>query len=319
MELVMSKGQRLLVGTVFPALIVVMAVVPWVVTWGDLPDPMAIHFARDGSSDGSMPLAVQVAFQLVLSLPAAVVLAWVVRRPGPLSALYAGIAVYAGVLSGWVWVSLAFANRGHDDWHEVTLGSGAFAGAMASAIGFVVPVMMMTHRATAPTRPLRAAQLALGADERAVWFGHADNLGLRTVGAVVATYGISWAILGNPLFGFVTALVGVTVFGLGAVDVTVSREGLRVRSGSLHWPRVEIPLAQVETASAVDLKPAGWGGWGYRGSLRLLRRAAWLARRGEGLEVKLTDGRSFAVSVDDAAEAAEVLNGLLARATPRPG
>ena len=43
------------------------------------------------------------------------------------------------------------------------------------------------------------------------------------------------------------------------------------------------------------------GGWGYRGSLRLFKRAALVTRRGEALELTLTRKRRFIVTVDDPA------------------
>jgi hypothetical protein len=101
-----------------------------------------------------------------------------------------------------------------------------------------------------------------------------------------------------------------------SVDVSVSEHGVRVRAGAVHWPRVQLDLAEIEAAHAVDWKPLQWNlvsGWGYRGSLRLFRKAAWVLRSGPALELDLTGERRFVVTVDDAEEAAAVLNGLLVR------
>ena len=90
-------------------------------------------------------------------------------------------------------------------------------------------------------------------------------------------------------------------------------------------PAEPLPLAPTElvmwigrarAASAEDLVPMEWGGWGYRGSLRLAQRAAWVLRGGEALILDLEGDRRFAVTVDDAPEAASVVNGLLARHPP---
>jgi hypothetical protein len=43
------------------------------------------------------------------------------------------------------------------------------------------------------------------------------------------------------------------------------------------------------------------GGWGYRGSLKLFHWAAVVTRLGDALQVDLTGGRRFCVSVDDPA------------------
>ena len=49
------------------------------------------------------------------------------------------------------------------------------------------------------------------------------------------------------------------------------------------------------------------GGWGYRGSLRLLKYAAVVTRGGEALELQLVKGRRFVVSVDQPERFVEAL------------
>jgi hypothetical protein len=102
------------------------------------------------------------------------------------------------------------------------------------------------------------------------------------------------------------ALITLVVASLATVYVTVGAAGVRA-TAALGWPGVTIPLAEITAGRAIDLRPRTWGGWGYRGSLRLAGRAAWVLRRGEALELTLTGDRRFAVTVDDAATAAEVL------------
>ncbi len=64
----------------------------------------------------------------------------------------------------------------------------------------------------------------------------------------------------------------------------------------------EIVTASVATAPVLRM-----GGFGYRGSLRLFRRAALITRPGEALEIELVGGRRFSVTVDDAASFAAAL------------
>ena len=51
-------------------------------------------------------------------------------------------------------------------------------------------------------------------------------------------------------------------------------------------------------ASAQNFSFMQMGGWGYRGSLKLFRRAALATRRGAALEVQLQGQRRFIVTVD---------------------
>lgn len=57
----------------------------------------------------------------------------------------------------------------------------------------------------------------------------------------------------------------------------------------------EIIAARETTAPVVRM-----GGFGYRGSLKFLRRAALITRRGDALVVELTGDRRFVVTVDEA-------------------
>ncbi|MFP3821360.1 hypothetical protein SB658_21920, partial [Bacillus sp. SIMBA_008] len=49
-----------------------------------------------------------------------------------------------------------------------------------------------------------------------------------------------------------------------AFRVRVTPEGFAARA-LIGWPRIEIPLDEVESARAVDVSPFGeFGGWGWR-------------------------------------------------------
>jgi hypothetical protein len=67
---------------------------------------------------------------------------------------------------------------------------------------------------------------------------------------------------------------------------------------------------EVEAAYARNLSFTQMGGWGYRGSLRLLRQAALVTRRGDALEVQLTRKRRFIVTVDEPADFVSALTPL---------
>ena len=117
---------------------------------------------------------------------------------------------------------------------------------------------------------------------------------------------------GGPVIAAVAPVVVVVLIAtwFSSMHVAVSQQRVEVRSGLVAWPRIRLPLDSITSVIAEDLRPMRWGGWGYRGCIRLLERAAWILRAGPAIELQLTDGRRFAVTVDDAAEGAAGLNGL---------
>ena len=118
---------------------------------------------------------------------------------------------------------------------------------------------------------------------------------------------------GHPAAGALMLAV-VAAFALFVeVRVIVDDDGLHVRTGPLAWPSVTIPIEEIEAATAIDVRPWRWGGWGYRGSLRLFSRAAWVVRAGPGVRLDLTRGRRFVVTVDDADAGAAAISARLRR------
>jgi hypothetical protein len=128
------------------------------------------------------------------------------------------------------------------------------------------------------------------------------------VAAGVLVFGIALtALVASPVPVLVCLLAAVVVAHLRHIAVTVDETHLRV---AFAWPlvRVAIPLADIERLEYVpDLRPVRYGGWGYRGSLRLLKRAAVILRRGEGVIFALTGNRRFIVTVDDAESLAQAV------------
>ncbi len=91
----------------------------------------------------------------------------------------------------------------------------------------------------------------------------------------------------------------------------MDRQGLRIEYGPLRWPVQRIPLDEIQQAAVVDIKPGEWGGWGYRGMLRVFGKAAVVLRGGPGIVLELTGKRRLAVTVDDAGEGAGLVNDLV--------
>jgi hypothetical protein len=127
------------------------------------------------------------------------------------------------------------------------------------------------------------------------------------VGVVLLGVGLSVA---TQLFvpAVVAIAVGIVGVQFRRITVTVSKTHLVTTFAWPGWVRVRIPLADIERLEYVpDLRPVRYGGWGYRGSLRLLKKAAVILRRGPGVIFALTGDRRYAVTVDDAETLAETV------------
>ena len=83
---------------------------------------------------------------------------------------------------------------------------------------------------------------------------------------------------------------------------------LGVSSPSLFGEPRLVRIAGVEVA---EIDPLEWGGWGYRVTPG---RSALVLRRGPGLVIHQSDGRRFAVTLDDPRTPAALLTALQSRA-----
>ena len=162
-----------------------------------------------------------------------------------------------------------------------------------------------------------------------VWTGHATKRVQwlpALAGAAVMALGIELAVDSAWTSGIaplVMAVVGciaaglLVLFGTLAflhVDLKLDTECLEVRCGHIGVPRRRIPLSQVAGAEfAEHVNPRHWGGWGYR--WRPEKGTAVVVRRGEGVVLRLWDGHTFTVTVDNAETAVRVIKDRLRAGT----
>ncbi|MDQ2650948.1 MAG: hypothetical protein M3Z03_15530 [Actinomycetota bacterium] len=158
------------------------------------------------------------------------------------------------------------------------------------------------------------------------WRGgaHGRTMVVLAVLLMAAAVGMAPAVLVNDeatpviVSSLVVTACAAFVLGFATVEVTIDGAGLHARTAPVAFYRQTIRMADIEGVRMVDHRTVGWGiaaGWGYRGSLRLFRRAAWVVRSGPALELDLRGGRRFTITVDDAATAADLLHARL----PSPG
>ena len=160
-----------------------------------------------------------------------------------------------------------------------------------------------------------------------VWHGRATNRVqwlLALGGAACLALGIAlargsaWTSGVVPLVMSVVGCIAtglLVLFGTLAfvhVAVKVDKDCLEVRCGHMGVPRRRIPLSQIIGADfAPQVTPRQWGGWGYR--WRPEKGTAVIVRRGEGLVLRLGDGHTFTITVDNAETAVRVIRHRLHR------
>jgi hypothetical protein len=163
-----------------------------------------------------------------------------------------------------------------------------------------------------------------------VWTGRATSRVqwlLALVGAACMALGIklavdsAWTSGITPLVMSVVGCIAaglLVLFGTLAfvhVAVKVDDDCLEVRCGHIGLPRRRIPLAHVAGAEfAPRVTPRQWGGWGYR--WRPEKGTAVVVRRGEGVVLRLWDGHTFTITVDNAESAVRVIRARLRPSLP---
>lgn len=309
-----------LLGLVLPlALLTASAVVAF--SWrDDLPNPVATHWDAAGDVDGFGSLAASVAVPLGIGV-ALTVGFWLVGLFLGQSAsnrrMAVGVSAGMATFLGATLLGTLSVQRGLDDAAQVSgagaaiavaLGAGLVAGALA---GLVAPrdARQPARTPVSPDDP----RAPLGADERAAWIRTARGGpglavgGVAVVGTLVLVVvtGFWWMIL-------VPVVLGLLMAAMMSWTVTVDATGLEVRS-ALGLPRTFVPLDEVEGAHEVQVDPfREFGGWGWRAGRG--GRVGIVVRKGPGLEVERTGGRSLVVTVDDAAAGAALLTSLADRA-----
>ncbi|MPY94978.1 MAG: hypothetical protein GEV08_18545 [Acidimicrobiia bacterium] len=242
-----------------------VAGVPWISVWGELPDPVATHFALGGDADGHLPRLVAAASTAGLGLVGAVALAVLgararARPVAGATALVAGLAAVLAVLSG----AVALANRGVGSWHDARLAGWVVLLAWAAMAGAAVMALraMRSDAATegSTTPPGARPRLKLGEGDRAAWTGTATSRWALPVGAASGALAVLVWFTSAPAWVALTILAtGLPCLAFGSLRVTAGVRGVRVAAGP-GWPRVSVPLERIAVAEAIDLQPSTWGG-----------------------------------------------------------
>ncbi len=285
-------------------------------------DVIATHWNRAGEVDGAGKVTeLLLVLSLMAGAPAGVVVALVafrapLRRGSMLLSALTGFTTFLGTLAVCVSWSVAALNQGVTHYQEAAPMRGTHV-----ALVVALPLLSGAGAARAarflwPTSGREAAldpSLHLAPGEREIWLGWASSSAWLWIGLPLCL-ALAWAFVvgrAGPLPVVLLAVVALVIDAFSVLRVTVDRRGLSIRYGHLGLVHQSISLEKVDSARALDIRPMDHGGWGYRGSLFLLGKAALVVRRGEGIEVTLRAGRKFLVTVDDAQTGAALLNGLV--------
>jgi hypothetical protein len=168
--------------------------------------------------------------------------------------------------------------------------------------------------------------LPLEPGERAHWSGTATNAGMLALGAFALMEGaVLHLALAKTAPGLALTLdaahviVFITLELFSKIGVSIDERAISVRYGHLGWLRQRIRLEHVFGAEALEIEAMDHGGYGYRGSVRLLGRAAIVVRSGSAVRLDLGADKRLVISVDDAETAARLIDGFVQRrgAAPR--
>jgi hypothetical protein len=283
-----------------------------------LPDPLPVHWGAGGRVDGtaSQPATV-AAFLAVAALGSAAAVAgllgrrmrWRARRvlvtvaavtSGFAAALWLMIALlsldapgaYAAAAPSWHVLAITPAVAG---WAWLAAAACGRPPAWPAAIGRP-PGHLPRHRRPSG-EPVEFSEIVTASASAYLVL---LTLLLGTA-AVLALWVDAWA--ASPVL-----LVAVACLIVLTVRLGVDSHGLHVGFGPWGWPRMTVPLREIAYAEVIDVRPAEWGGWGYR-----LRRSGrgLVLRRGPGVRLELSAGRHFVASARDPERVAGLLNALL--------
>lgn len=327
-EVAAAHRMFMFTAVVVPVLVTLAGTALLVAWLPQLPNPVASHWGGSGAPDGFTSPMFAVWMTLGMGLGLTALLSgstWMETKKHPgtwgwtqrfLGAMSPAVIVFLVVML----VGATGSQRGLSDAQDapnivpfmlVALLVGVAVGVLA---WFVQPKVEFAR----PSQPIEMLELA--PDERVVWITEARMgtgalvtlgvLALALVAGGVATLATdqeSWWIL----------LLAAVVVTFGAASSTIYRvrvdgRGLLVRS-ILGWPKFCYAPSRITAVAVTDISPmAEYGGWGLR-----MRPGGTgvVLRGGEAIVVTLTNGRTFAVTVDDAETGAALLRAVVAAQT----
>ena len=314
-----SRVLRVLSGLLVPVWFVALTALPLLLFRQRLPDPLTTNWGFGGTPRGTMAWESFLILCLVFTIAAGLIAVFASLRTRGVS-ITLGAAWFHG--APFAAISLVVVHANLDaavaseagrmpPWRVLLVLAGAGAlGWAGSRIG------RLLEDPASPVVPTPGTGVAPPAG--ATWTGTASSRWALPATIAMVCFGLALATTVQPNLGMILAATGLICLLFTNIRVEADHQGLRIAYGPLKWPVQRIPLDEIQRATVVDIKPGEWGGWGYRGMLRILGKAAIVLRAGPGIVLELTRKRRLAVTVDDAETGAGFLNDLLAGLPEHP-
>jgi len=317
----MSRWRaRFWLGVGLPTAILAVGYIPFVLLRSELPDRLATHFDGAGRADDSMAVG---SFLGVTGAMVGVGLAlcvWLARsrRPVPVGvgSTVGFLGPFVAALAGGIVATTAVSQRGIDNWTDAPNAWWSLIVAVVAALLAGIAGARCGSHLGVPGSGRDAVDtpvMDLSDAEQAVWTTSLRSTPLHLLGLSCAIVGVVLFAAATPWLGVGVLVSAVPLSALATVRVRVDRTGLGVSYGWLPWPRTAVSVERIEAASIIDVRPMEWGGWGYRGSLKVMNQAAVVHRAGPGIRLDLTNGKVFVVTVDEPATGVALLNAQIQR------
>lgn len=292
-----------------------------------LPDPVATHFAADGTADGFSDRS--AVWAMALGIPAVLAGLLTVLVGTIHTSLPRGVRWIRGIPVGIVWgvggtmVAMLVPQRGLADAAGVTVSGSAVLLGLALGVGTTLVASRLAPvndpPASSEPAPSGLPRAELAVDTTALWQGTTPtgHVAMWLTGILVLAGAVAGILLAWWL-GILLVVVGLLPLANARFTVTIGRASVQVAGWVGGWPRLEVPLATLAAARTSTMRAFEYGGPGLRLAIGTPVTAVVTAS-GPTIDLVRTDDSLVRISLDEADQAAEVVNTLLDRrdATPR--
>lgn len=295
----------------------------------ELPARIAIHFGADSVADGFVSLDVlrwQLLLPLAVVVPLFLLVTLVTRRELTSARWLMALTSAPGVFVAVLILALVEGQRGLDSAAGHQMGGGALLLATGVAVGVAAAVAVSVPRAprvVATTGPgADAPRIRLDPRERVAWVASAQMpawllwpiallaLVLLPIPALMEADPMMWIAILVASVAIVSLLTAMVVCPL---RVRIDDHGVHVQA-PLTGRRTTIETAEIISAEAVTVPFLNsYGGFGYRVGPA---GVGYIMRPGVALRIHRAGASAVTMTVDDADQAAGLLNSLIERSRP---